>query len=321
MKLKLNTVTRLPSLTALRTFEVAARYASFTEAADELHVTLGAVSRQIRFLENELGVALFDRTGNAVSLNAKGRELSKEVSRAFSLINTAVERIRPMPRRTLTLTCTLGIASHWLSSRLPALLAREDNLSLVVDAAEQVRNLNAGEADIAIRYSPQSAPPVHSRLLLDDAFLPLASPAYLSRLAPLKTPADIQALRLIHSPWKNRQGQGIAGWPDWFAAFGVRGASSPGAFTVNSTGYALQDAIDNGGVVLGSLAVCRDAMADGRLSPVFGDHYRLASAYEYRLVWNPEIQVSRAVCHWINLLLEAAGRQNEFDLSSPIAGE
>ena len=312
MKLKLNTLTRLPSLTALRTFEVAARCASFTEAADELHVTLGAVSRQIRFLENELGVSLFDRTGNAVSLNERGRELSKDISRAFSMIKIAVDRIQPLPRRTLTLTCTLGIASHWLASRLPALLARENTIALVVDADEQVRSLGSGEADIAIRYCPRSAPPAHSRLLLDDAFIPLASPAYLQQFAPLKDPPDILALRLIHSPWKNRQGVGIAGWQDWFTAFGVNKCPADSAFTVNSIGHALQDAIDNGGVVLGSLAICRDALADGRLTPVFGDHYRLASTYEYRLVWNPEILLSEPIRHWINLLLDAAGRPAEF---------
>jgi LysR family glycine cleavage system transcriptional activator len=315
MKLKLNRVMRLPSLTALRTFEVAARCASFTEAAEELHVTLGAVSRQIRFLENELGVTLFDRTANTVALNDKGSELSREVSRAFTAMAAAIERIRSNPQQTLTLTCTLGIASHWLASRLPALLAQDNTLSVVVDANEQVRNLDSGEADIAIRYCPIATPPPHSRLLLEDAFLPISSPTYLRQWPSLQQPSDILSLRLVHSPWKSRQGSGIASWQDWFGAFDVKPRPIAPTLAFNSVGHALQDIIDNGGIVLGSLAVCSDALADGRVVPVFGDQYRLASDYEYRLIWTPEILVSHPARQWINSLLAAANRDAEFDLS------
>ena len=191
MKLKLNAQPRLPSLKALHTFEVASRCASFTEAAEELNVTLGAVSRQIRHLENELGVELFHRKGNAVALNETGKRLAIDVTRALTLLQKASDRARPEQQQTLKLTCTLGIASHWLAARLPALRRADPDVSLVLDANESLRDLASGEADIAIRYSPTDNPPPHSHELLADAFAPLASPSFLAAYSAPITAADL----------------------------------------------------------------------------------------------------------------------------------
>ncbi|MBL5859274.1 LysR family transcriptional regulator [Serratia fonticola] len=307
MKLKLNAQQRLPSLKALHTFEVAARCSSFTEAADELNVTLGAVSRQIRLLESELGVTLFHRKGNAVALNDSGKQLSAEVIRAFMLLRKSCERMRPEEQSTLKLTCTLGIASHWLAPRLPALHQQDPATALVIDANESVRDLEAGEADIAIRYSPIHSPLHHSRRLLTDTFSPLASPDFLRCCPAIKSPEDLLGLRLIHSPWKDAQGLGVAAWQDWFTACKLRG--KPGSLlTFNSVGHALQEAIDGNGVVLGSLAVAQDALRTGKLVEIFVGQWQLPSAYEFRLCWTNQEFVGAATRRWVNLLLTAAGR-------------
>lgn len=311
MKLKLNAQPRLPSLKALHTFEVAARCASFTEAAEQLNVTLGAVSRQIRQLENELGVELFHRKGNAVALNDTGKRLATDVTRALTLLQKASDRARPAQQQTLKLTCTLGIASHWLAARLPALRHADPDVSLVLDANESLRDLASGEADIAIRYSPTANPPPHSRELLADAFAPLASPAFLAA-HPAFTLADLPQAPLIHSPWKDAQGLGAAGWQDWFAAFGAGAAAPRGILTVNSVGHALQEAMEGNGIVLGSLAVAQDALAAGKLVPVFGEHGQLPCAYQYRLCWADSAFVSTTTRRWVNLLLQAAGKPPAF---------
>ncbi|KFB88252.1 LysR family transcriptional regulator [Serratia grimesii] len=312
MKLKLNAQPRLPSLKALHTFEVAARCASFTEAAEELNVTLGAVSRQIRHLENELGVELFHRKGNAVALNETGKQLAIDVTRALTLLQKASDRVRPEQQQTLKLTCTLGIASHWLAVRLPALRRADPDVSLVLDANESLRDMANGEADIAIRYSPTRTPPPHSRELLADAFAPLASPAFLTAHPELATPTDVAQSQLIHSPWKDAQGLGVASWQDWFAAFGDGAAAPRGILTFNSVGHALQEAIEGNGIVLGSLAVAQDALAAGKLVRVFNEGRQLPAAYQYRLCWADSAFVSTTTRRWVNLLLQAAGKPPAF---------
>jgi len=312
MKLKLNAQPRLPSLKALHTFEVASRCASFTEAAEELNVTLGAVSRQIRHLENELGVELFHRKGNAVALNETGKRLAIDVTRALTLLQKASDRARPEQQQTLKLTCTLGIASHWLTARLPALRRADPDVSLVLDANESLRDLASGEADIAIRYSPTDNPPPHSHELLADAFAPLASPSFLAAHSAPITAADLASLQLIHSPWKDGHKLGVAGWQDWFAAFGEGTTAPRGIITFNSVGHALQEAIDGNGVVLGSLAVAQDALAAGKLVRVFGENQQLPAAYQYRLCWADSAFVSTTTRRWVNLLLQAAGKPPAF---------
>ncbi|MFS7161827.1 LysR substrate-binding domain-containing protein [Serratia proteamaculans] len=312
MKLKLNAQPRLPSLKALHTFEVAARCASFTEAAEELNVTLGAVSRQIRHLENELGVELFHRKGNAVELNDTGKRLAIDVTRALTLLQKASDRARPEQQQTLRLTCTLGIASHWLAARLPALRRADPDVSLVLDANESLRDLANGEADIAIRYSPTATPPPHSRELLADAFAPLASPAFLTAHPELVTPADLALSQLIHSPWKDGQKMGVAGWQDWFAAFGEGVTAPRGILTFNSVGHALQEAIEGHGIVLGSLAVAQDALTSGKLVRLFGESRQLPATHQYRLCWADSAFVSATTRRWVDLLLQAAGKPSAF---------
>ncbi|AOJ02601.1 hypothetical protein WS70_12805 [Burkholderia mayonis] len=110
----------LPSLSALRTFEVSARGYSLTEAAHHPHATVGAVSRQIKMLEDELGVKLFDRKANSLSLNETDRQLVRDLSRAFAMILAATNRARHQYKTGIRLTCTPSITSHCLNSASPS---------------------------------------------------------------------------------------------------------------------------------------------------------------------------------------------------------
>lgn len=306
MKLKL-TPSRLPSLIALKTFEAAARYSSFTGAAQELNVTLGAVSRQIGRLEHQLGIPLFTRKGNAVALNETGRQLSADVSQAFALLKSATDRVRPMEVTSLKLTCTMGIGSHWLAHRLPMMQKMTQPLNLIIDASENVRDLATGEADIALRYCPKVSVPPHSRLLLSDGFLPMIAPALLAQCGPVLSVDDLLSMRLIDAPWSGKQGTGIPSWHQWFATFGQLSSPPRQVVSYNSVGQALQEAIDGKGVVLGSRAVATDALNNQQLSPVFGAHYQLPADHEFRVVW-PQAMISDTLKYWINLLLLAAGQ-------------
>lgn len=117
---------------------------------------------------------------------------------------------------------------------------------------------------------------------------------------------------MIHSPWKDAQGLGIANWQDWFMAFGEGITAPRGILTFNSVGHALQEAIEGNGIVLGSLAVAQDALATGKLVRVFDEDQQLPAAYQYRLCWADSAFVSATTRRWVNLLLQAAGKSPAF---------
>ncbi|KVD74864.1 LysR family transcriptional regulator [Burkholderia sp. ABCPW 14] len=306
---------KLPSLSALRTFEVSARGYSLTEAAHHLHVTVGAVSRQIKMLEDELGVKLFDRKANSLSLNETGRQLARDLSRAFAMILAATNRARHQYKTEIRLTCTLSIASHWLNKRIAKLTADAGNgIALAIDPSADVRDLDTGEADLAIRYCPTSLPRLNARPLFAEHFLPVCPPQYLRELGGVSTPDDLLRARLIHAPWFLNNHHENSSWDDWFAIAG--GGASRKALPVLSftgVGYAVDEILANGGVIIGSSAIIADDLADGRLVPVFDDRYRIASPYEYRLVWAPSATNSPEVRQLIDAILALAGHAPEFE--------
>lgn len=313
MKLNLDKPRRLPSLSALRAFEVASRCRTLTDAAEELCVTVGAVSRQIRQLEDDLGISLFHRTANGVTLNETGQRLARDVSQAFSLLLKATGDVRPQPGASVKLTCTVSITSHWLSKRLPEITAYAAGaIALTIDASTEVRNLDNGDADLAIRYSARESPLIHSALLLEDLYFPVCSPAYLRSLGPVHDPADLLGARLVQSPWYHRNRLGNATWDDWFAAVAGRSTQTVAALSFSGVGYAMHEVTQNGGVMIASSALVRDELAEGRLVPVFGTRYQLTSPYEYRIVWTQSAHQSREQQHLIDGLLRAAGQPPAF---------
>jgi LysR family glycine cleavage system transcriptional activator len=313
MKLNLEKPHRLPSLSALRAFEAASRCRTLTEAAQELCVTVGAVSRQIRQLEDDLGLSLFHRTANGVTLNESGQRLARDVSKAFSLLLKATQDMRPQTGASIVLTCTVSITSHWLSKRLPAITAYAGgNLALTIDPSSEVRNLDHGDADLAIRYCPRELVLSHSALLLQDRYFPVCSPAYLNSLGPVDEPLDLVGARLVQSPWYHDDRLGNATWDDWFTAIAKCDTQTTAALSFSGVGYAMHEVAQNGGVMIGSSALLQDELADGRLVAVFGDRHQLTSPYEYRLVWTQSAHQSRDQQYLINGLLRAAGQPSAF---------
>jgi LysR family glycine cleavage system transcriptional activator len=140
---------RLPSLTGLRCFEVAGRTESFSKAADELHLTHGAVSRAIRQLEDELGVPLFERRNRAVFLTDAGRRLAATVTDAFTAIRRATRAIRAARDRSVTIACEPSLLMRWLIPRLPDFERTHPDIKLRLIAA-RAGGLD-DDADLSIR--------------------------------------------------------------------------------------------------------------------------------------------------------------------------
>lgn len=216
---------RTPSLVALRAFEAAARSRNFTEAAHELSVTPGAVSRQIRLLEEELGVSLFDRTRNTVTLNDNGRRLAATVSQAFAMLAEGAAALRGMPEGPLQVSCAPSIASHWLMRRLNQFSGTHPDIALSLEATEELVDLERGEASLAIRFVTEGTVLPASELLFREVFFPVCSPAYLEA-HPVREPADLVGARLVHAHWKSASNLRIPDWGTGSSAMSAR-ASIP----------------------------------------------------------------------------------------------
>ncbi|MBB4821517.1 LysR family glycine cleavage system transcriptional activator [Pseudomonas alcaligenes] len=276
---------RTPSLIALRAFEVAARCRNFTEAASELSVTPGAVSRQIRLLEEELGVSLFDRTRNTVTLNDNGRRLAATVSEAFALLAHGADALRGQREGPVHITCAPSIATHWLMKRLNQFSTVHPDVTLSLESTEELIDLERGEASLAIRFVTAGTRLPSSELLFREAFFPVCSPTYLQQ-HPLSEPADLVGARLIHATWKSASKLSIPSWRDWFDQHVGPGVDASAGMRFGLIGHAIQGAVAGQGFALGSTALAGDDIAQGRLVLPFGQACRITTPWEYRLAWS-----------------------------------
>jgi DNA-binding transcriptional LysR family regulator len=164
---------RLPSLDLLRGFEAAARHLSFTKAARELHVTQSAVSRQVKTIEDQLGVRLFRRMNRALLLTEEGQALARAVGAALAGIENAVARLPALAEdHPITVTTSVGFAALWLVPRLARLRATHPDIDVRLAASNEIADLQRERMDVAIRFcEPQAAPRGAVPLIGEDVFL------------------------------------------------------------------------------------------------------------------------------------------------------
>ncbi len=172
----------LPSFNALRTFEAAARHESFVRAAAELFVTPAAISQQVRGLEQELGIALFERRPRRLRLTDAGRRFLPGVTDGLTRLAAATANLDGEPLRgVLTVSMLPSFAHSWIVHRLGEFADRYPEIELIIQAEPHRADLRAGEADIAIRYSNVlSSDGLHTQHLIDELVFPVASPQLLN---------------------------------------------------------------------------------------------------------------------------------------------
>jgi LysR family glycine cleavage system transcriptional activator len=250
---------RLPPLNAIKAFEAAARLGSFTRAADELNVTHGAVSRQIRLLEDWLGVRLFLRTGrNAVPTQA-GTELLAEAGPALDRL-AAVSRqmqTRARARGLLHVSALPTFAMRWLIPRLPDFQRDHPGLELRIVTASTPAEQFRMDVD-AVISGPSRQPGWVGTRFLGEARLPVLSPD-LMRILPLRTPADLEWHTLLHASTLRDA------WPRWMAAANVPDLTPARDQVFEHFYFAIQAALEGLGVVMGPLALISDELRAGRL--------------------------------------------------------
>lgn len=262
---------RLPSLNALRAFEVAARHESFTQSAEELGVTPGAVTQQIRQLEAWLGFPLFRRLAQGVELTQGARDILPKLTRGFDMLGQAVQELRAgHDGRALTIAALPCIAQLWLSPRLSALQQAFPGLQISVAAMEQPPDPRREPHDLALFYLPTDAAPPAAQSLGHDAILPVCAPALASRIASVY---DLTQTTLLHDAvWRDD-------WRRWLAFAEGPAAIDPSrgpSFSLYS--LALDAALSGSGVMMGRLSLIGPYLADGRLVAPFAQAMQTGDA-------------------------------------------
>jgi LysR family glycine cleavage system transcriptional activator len=208
---------QLPSLNALRAFEAAARHLSFKRAAAELHVTQAAVGHQVRALEAQLGAALFVRLHRALALTPAGARYLPAASDAFDRLDEATQVLRARPRTPrLVLSVVPSFGANWLVPRLGRFRAQHPEIDLVVLSSADLADFARDPVDVGIRFGPGRWPGVRADLLLDEEYLPVASPKLARGKRPLRRPEDLRRHTLLHD-------ENHDAWRAWLASAGVTG--------------------------------------------------------------------------------------------------
>nr|WP_202130727.1 transcriptional regulator GcvA [Methylobacterium sp. 2A] len=290
----------MPPLNAVKAFEAAARHASFTRAADELHVTHGAVSRQVQMLEAWLGAPLFERHNRRVVLTEAGAAFAAEIGAALDRIALAtarqVERGRP---RLLHINALATFTLRWLIPRLSGFQRANPAIEVRLTTSNVPLAQLTEPFDVAIRGGPDTRPGHVAEPFLSERRIPVCSPALLRRL-PLGEPAQLRQHTLLHAATLPRV------WPDWLRAAGVPDLTPQASVTLEHFYLTLQAALDGLGVAMGPERLIADDVAAGRLTlPFAGPALPARSYYTYVPEARAEDPAIRAFCGW---LAAAAGR-------------
>lgn len=305
------TTTLSSSLLAwLRCFEAAARHHSFTRAAGELCVTQGAVSQQVKQLEQWLGRPLFVRTPRALVPTPEGERLRVVLRDSFEAIERALGQLR---RRgdagPVSLSCSPSFAMRWLTPRLGSFFRDHPDIGLRVhgefQALDRSRMLREG-IDAAVRFDPGAYLDVHARCFLDEWLLPVASPAFVAAYPELRSPADLRGELLLHdaSPW---DGAGeFDEWGAWLERAGVEVPELEQGQRFNLSQLAVGAALAGQGIAMGRTALVLEDLQAGRLVDLFGLHLPSPAAYYFVSAHGQSPEVA-AIERW----LEAEGARFE----------
>jgi LysR family transcriptional regulator, glycine cleavage system transcriptional activator len=251
---------RIPPLTALRTFECAGRKLSFTQAASELSVTPGAVSRQIRVLEDFLSVQLFHRANREVGLTKEGKEYLSRITDAFALIKSATDDLMDVPEGApLRVSTSSTFTLRWLMPRMNSFYARnpKNNLQLSMNLAAV--DFQRDDLDATIKLGHEDTPQSVVRKLFDADLVAVCSPRLLERQGELKEIGDLAKLTLLHSTARPNN------WNLWLSAAGMPNFTNRNVMYFESSSLAYQAAAEGVGVAIAQLPLVLDDLESGNL--------------------------------------------------------
>src|SRR5215510_6335298 len=213
----------IPPLNALRAFEAAGRHLSITKAADELCVTVAAVSHQVKTLEDYLDVRLFRRTANALFLTDAGQALLPGLRAGFAELERAMDALREHDLRgAFVLSVAPVFATKWLIPRLDGFHAAHPDIDVRISATLELADFERDGIDAAIRVGRGRYPGLVAHRLFGESVVPMCSPALLEGEPPLSVPEDLRHHVLLHFDWQAQE-QVTPDWGTWLRSTGVTG--------------------------------------------------------------------------------------------------
>jgi LysR family transcriptional regulator, glycine cleavage system transcriptional activator len=255
---------RAMSLDAIRGFESTARHLSFTAAAEELCITQSAVSKQVKGLEDALGMALFLRGGKGLSLTPEGRQLYEAARASLAQLATAIDRLLAVDRVSVSVTTTPSFAALWLAPKLAKFQALEPAIDVRVDASEARLNLEREGMDLAVRLSPLRAGVEGPPPLLQEQVMLVAAPAIAARIACaadiLHTPLLVYYDPAVRFSWMS--------WTAWYERLGLRQSPQQPCLYFSQYEHVLNAAVQGAGVAMGRTPLVLPLLRSGQLQVV-----------------------------------------------------
>jgi LysR family glycine cleavage system transcriptional activator len=269
----------IPSLDLLAGFEAAARHLSFTKAGEELFLTQSAVSRQIKDLEEQLGVPLFHRRHRALVLTDAGQQFYAAAAQVITTMRSATERLRSQSgrKRPLSVTTTHSFAALWLIPRLAGFTRTHPGVDVRITADTRVQDLERDGLDLAIRHGPPSLAGSNAVRLFGERVFPVCSPKLL-KTNPLREPADLKNHTLLQyddpdarHPWLH--------WKTWLEVAGIPDLRPAATLTLSGFEQIIPAALAAHGVALGRSPLVKDLLAEKKLVAPFKTTADPARAY------------------------------------------
>jgi LysR family transcriptional regulator, glycine cleavage system transcriptional activator len=276
-------IEHFPGLRTLRAFDAAAAHLNFSRAAEDMAVTPAAISNQIKELEDQIGVQLFQRTSRSMRLTKQGEVLATAAHEAIEVLTRALHRVRRLENKTqLRVTSTPSIAAKWLVPRLDRFMAAFPGSDVRVDVSNTLMDFDRDDIDVAIRFGNGRYPGLRADMLFQDTLSPVCSPKLIQN-KPLRTPKDLLKHTLIHLEW-DAQGQPWPNWRMWMQAAGIKDFDDKSGLHFGQTALTIQAAIDGQGVALGDSTLVADDIAAGRLVRPFDLALKAPSSFTYYVI-------------------------------------
>lgn len=268
----------LPSLQTLRAFEAAARLRSYSKAAEELGLTHGAVSHRIRELEQQVGVALFQRVGNTMVPTNEGARLEMQVRQGLSLLEQAFATKQATPaaasRRQVVVSSVPSLASTWLFKRLAEFRAEHPDIDVELRVSERLSDYKKEKIDVGIRLGLGGWAGLNAERLFEEALTPVCTPEYRDRFE-LRAPPDLERATLLRNTWTP--------WVRWFRAVGLDWPEPASGPMFDDSPLMLRAALDGQGVALGRHWLAVDELRAGTLVAPF--RVAVRDDFQYWLAW------------------------------------
>jgi LysR family transcriptional regulator, glycine cleavage system transcriptional activator len=293
----------LPPLGFVQGFEAAARTLSFTRAAEELYLTQSAVSRQIKTLEEHLGVQLFERRHRALALTDDGKAFQRIAADVLDRLQSSINQMRARgAENQLSVTTVTGFASLWLIPRLKRFTRLHPHIDVHIIANDKLLDLERGMIDLAIRYTKTERVAPGAERLFNEDILPVCHPSLVaSNVTPLRRPKDLVHHTLLHLDYHGARKTWFD-WGTWQTVLGIEDLKPAGHLYFSRYDQLIQAAMAGQGVALGVSPLINEAIRSGSLVAPFDT--QVAGPHCYYLVRSSTGQAKPQVADFVAWLHE-----------------